>query len=131
MSIPSWNDHLAAEHPTPTGAPLCALLSLSSSGVGLSLLGCGYASVGHSVQPVRGKARARVGSDVSGLQQFIDQVLAFAPARVHAYADCRSTHLHVGGGVPKDLPSHVLQHPKSLVAHLPNTLLHHGLCTLS
>jgi hypothetical protein len=32
--------------------------------------------------------------------------------------------------MPKDLPSHVLQHPKSLDAHLPNTLLHHGLCTL-
>jgi hypothetical protein len=31
--------------------------------------------------------------------------------------------------VPKDLPSHVLQHPKSLLAHLPNTFLHHGLCT--
>src|SRR5215208_6979861 len=48
------------------------LLSPSRSGVGLSLLGCGYASVGYSVQPVRGKARAGVGSDVSGLQQFID-----------------------------------------------------------
>src|SRR5688572_28954084 len=48
------------------------LLSPSRSGAGLSLLGCGYASVGHSVQPVRGKASAGVGSDVSGLQQFID-----------------------------------------------------------
>jgi hypothetical protein len=48
------------------------LLSPSRSGVGLSLLGCGYASVGYSVQPVRGKARAGVGSNVSGLQQFID-----------------------------------------------------------
>src|SRR5215204_6345107 len=36
--------------------------------------------------------------------------MAFAPTRVHAYADCRSSHLHVWGGVPKDLPSHVLQH---------------------
>src|SRR5215208_3670472 len=48
------------------------LLSPSRSGVGLSLLGCGYASVGESIQPVRGKARAGVGSDVSSLQQFID-----------------------------------------------------------
>jgi len=48
------------------------LLSPSRSGVGLSLLGCGYAPVGESIEPVRGKARARVGSDVSGLQQFID-----------------------------------------------------------
>src|SRR5918992_2491092 len=54
--------------------------------------------------------------------------MAFAPARVHAYAECRSSHHHVWGGLPKDLPSHVLQHPKSLLAHLPNTLLHHGLC---
>src|SRR5215203_7387927 len=133
MSIPSCNHHLASEHPTQPGPLLCALPSLSSSGVGLSLLGCGllgggYASVGESVQPVRGKARAWVGSDVSGLQQFINQVIAFASARVHAYADCRSTHLHVWGGVPKDLPSHVLQHPKGLLAHLLNILLH-GLCT--
>ena len=49
-----------------------ALLRLYRSGVGLSFLGCGYASVGYSVQPVRGKARAGVGSDVSSLQQFID-----------------------------------------------------------
>src|SRR5215204_7773918 len=55
--------------------------------------------------------------------------MAFAPARVHAYAECRSTHHHVWGGVPKDLLLHVLQHPKGLLAHLPNTLLHHGLCT--
>jgi hypothetical protein len=48
------------------------LLSPSRGGVGLSLLGCGYASVGYSIQPVRCKARAGVGSDVSGLQQFID-----------------------------------------------------------
>jgi hypothetical protein len=56
---------------------LYALLSLSSSGVGLSLLGYdlldgSYALVGESIEPVRRKARARVGLDVSGLQQFID-----------------------------------------------------------
>src|ERR687894_3207797 len=53
--------------------------------------------------------------------------MAFASARVHAYADCRSSHLHVWGGLPKDLPSHVPQHPKSLLAHVLNILLHHGL----
>jgi hypothetical protein len=45
----------------------CALLRPYRSGVGLSLLGCGYASVGYSVQPVRSKARAGIGSNVSGL----------------------------------------------------------------
>src|ERR687894_236824 len=55
--------------------------------------------------------------------------MAFASARVHAYAECRSSHLHVWGGLPKDLPSHVPQHPKSLLAHLLNNLLNHGLCT--
>ena len=61
-------------YPTPQVSPrsLYALLSAWGIGVGLSLLGCGYASVGYSVQPVLGKARAGVGSDVSGLQQFID-----------------------------------------------------------
>jgi hypothetical protein len=67
---------LSAEDAAPPGA-LYALLSPSSSGVALSLLGYGllgggYASVGESVQPVRGKARAGVGSEVSGLQQLID-----------------------------------------------------------
>src|SRR5215217_159861 len=61
----------SSDEPSPLG-PSYALLRLYRSGVGLSLLGCGYASVGYSVQPMRGKARAGVGSDVSGLQQFID-----------------------------------------------------------
>src|SRR5918993_90819 len=39
---------------------------------GRGLLGCGYTLVGESIEPVRRKARAGVGSDVSGLQQFID-----------------------------------------------------------
>src|SRR5215203_6473139 len=61
----------------PPPRPLYALLRTSRSGVGLSLLGCGllgggYTPVGESVQPVRGKASAGVGSDVSRLQQFID-----------------------------------------------------------
>jgi hypothetical protein len=38
--------------------------------------------------------------EVSGLQQFIDQAIAFALAGVHAYADCRSTHHHVWGWLP-------------------------------
>src|SRR5215207_4293862 len=67
----------AAKHPRPPRAALYALLSLSSSGVGLSLLGCGllgggYAPVGESIEPVRRKAWAGVALDVSGLQQFID-----------------------------------------------------------
>src|SRR5215212_8698170 len=67
----------SSEHPTLPRPGLYALLSLSCSGVGLSFLGCsildgGYTSVSESIQPVRGKARAGVGSDVSGLQQFID-----------------------------------------------------------
>src|SRR5215207_3404500 len=131
----AWTLARSPTRGTPADAepPPCGLLGPSRSGVGLSLLGCGllggaYTPVGESIEPVRRKARAGVGSEVSGLQQFIDQAIAFAPARVHAYADCRSTHSHVWGGLPKDLPSHVLQHPKSLLAHLPNTL-HHGLCT--
>src|SRR5215212_1690566 len=123
---------LSSEYPPPP-RPLYARLSLSRSGVGLSLLGCvllggAYTPVGESIQPVRSKARAGVALDVSGLQQFIDQAIAFAPARIHAYAECRSSHHHVWGGVPKDLHSHVLQHPKGLLAHLPNTLLHQGRC---
>src|SRR5215207_5623775 len=93
-------------HLAPPG-PRCALLSLYSIGPGLSLVGCGYAPVGKSVQPVRGKAGAGVALEVSIPQQFIDQAIAFAPARVHAYADSRSSHHHVWGGLPKDLPSHV------------------------
>src|SRR5918994_653152 len=98
---------------------------------GLSLVGCGYTPVGESVHAVRGKAGAGVALEVSAPQQLLHQGMAFASARVHAYAECRSTHLHVWGWLPKDLPSHVLQHSKSLLAHLPNTLLHHGRCTPS
>src|SRR5215212_4175037 len=79
--------------------PLCAFLCLYPIGPGLSLVGCGYAQGGKSVQPVRGKAGAGVASDVSVPQQFIDQTIAFASARVHAYADSCSTHHHVWGGV--------------------------------
>src|ERR671920_2130760 len=86
----------ATEHPTLPGPPLCALLRASRSAVGLSLLG-GCAPIGESIEPVRGKARAGVGLDVSGLQQFIDQAIAFATPRVHAYAECRSSHRHVWG----------------------------------
>src|SRR5919112_3376767 len=85
--------------------PMYALLSLSCNGVGLSLLGCGllggaYTPVSESIEPVRRKAWAGVDLDVSGLQQFIDQAIAFASARVHAYAECRSSHNHVWGGAP-------------------------------
>jgi hypothetical protein len=66
----------------------------------ISLVGCGYAQGGKSVQPVRGKAGTGIALDVSAPQQFIDQAIAFAPARVHAYADSRSTHHHVWGWVP-------------------------------
>jgi hypothetical protein len=90
------------------------------------LVGRGHARISKSVQPVRGKAGAGVGLEVSGLQQFIDQAIALAPARVHTYADCCSTHLHVFGGLPYDLPSHVLQHPQGFVAHLPNIVRHQG-----
>jgi hypothetical protein len=49
----------------------------SRSGVGLSLLGCGflgsgYPLIGESIEPVRREAWAGVALDVSGLQQFID-----------------------------------------------------------
>src|SRR5215203_1692718 len=80
--------------------PLYALLSVCRSEPGLSLVGCGYAQVGKSVQTVRGKAGAWVALEVSVPQQFLDQAIAFAPARVHAYADCRSTHHHVRGWLP-------------------------------
>ena len=90
-------------------------------------VGRGYARIGKSVQPMRSKARAGIALEVSVPQQFIDQAIAFAPAGVNAYADCRTTDPHVWGGLPKDLASHVLQHPQGLVAHLPNTLRHQGL----
>src|ERR671911_722173 len=77
--------------------PLYALLSLYPIGPGLSLVGCGYAQGGKSVQAVRGKAGAWVALEVSVPQQFIDQAIAFAPPRVHAYADSRTTHHHVWG----------------------------------
>ena len=71
--------HVAQHEDTPAdaGPPLGGLLSLPRSRVGLSLLGCGllgggYTPVGESIEPVRRKAWAGVGSDVSGLQQFID-----------------------------------------------------------
>src|SRR5215213_6237577 len=105
---------LSSEYSFPPG-PLGALLSLSRSGLGLSpspvlslvqspptphlferrLIGRAYAQGGKSVQPVRGKAGAGVASEVSVPQQFIDQAIAFAPARVHAYTYSRSTHHHV------------------------------------
>src|SRR5215208_363233 len=81
----------ATAHPTLLGPPLCALLRGSRSAVGLSLLG-GCAPIGESIEPVRGKARGGVGLDVSGLQQFIDAAIAFASARVDAYAECCSSH---------------------------------------
>jgi hypothetical protein len=46
--------------------------------------------------------------EVSAPQQLLDQAIAFAPARVDAYADCRFTHRHVSLGSPYDLLSHVL-----------------------
>jgi hypothetical protein len=73
---------------------------------------------------VGGKAWAGVVLDVSGPQQFIDQLFAFASDGVHAYAECRPTHLHVWGGLPEDLFSHVYQHREGLLAHLANNLLH-------
>src|SRR5215213_7397148 len=82
------------------------------------LVGRGYTRIGKSVQPVRGKGGAGITLKVSGLQQFIDQGTTLAPARVQAYADRRCPHLHVWGGVPKDLPSHVPQHPHGLFAHV-------------
>ena len=45
---------------------------------GSSLLGRGYAPIGEPVEPVRGKAWAGVGLDVSGPQQFIDQAIALS-----------------------------------------------------
>ena len=45
---PHLGNHLAADNPTPP-APPYALLSPSGSGVGLSPLGCDYATVGESV----------------------------------------------------------------------------------
>jgi hypothetical protein len=80
--------------------PLYALLGLYPIGLGLSLVGCGYAQGGKSVQAVLGKAGAGVALEVSVTQQFIDQAIAFAPSRVHAYADSRSTHHHVWGCAP-------------------------------
>ena len=65
----------------------------------MCLVSRGYTRISKSVQPVRGKAGAGVALEVSAPQQLLDQGMAFAPARVHAYADCRSTH-HVWGWVP-------------------------------
>jgi len=62
--------------------------------------------------------------DETGVQQLIDQTVAFGTAGNYACADSRSTHLHVWGGLPEDLFSHVHQHRESLGAHLPNILLH-------
>ena len=66
----------------------------------ICFVGCGYAQGGKSVEAVRGKAGAGIALDVSTPQQFIDQAIAFAPARDHAYADSRSTHHHVWGRLP-------------------------------
>src|SRR5215210_2558642 len=74
-------------------------------------VGRGYAPVGKSVQPVRGKAGAGIALEIISLQQFIYQDTAFNPAGIQAYADCRCPHLHVWGGLPQDLLSHVPQHP--------------------
>jgi len=91
----------------------------SCSGVGLSgLVGHGYAQVSKSVQPVRGKTGAGIALKVSGPQKFIDQGTTLAPTGVQAYADRRSPHLHVGGGVSKDLLSHVPQHPQGFIDYV-------------
>src|SRR5215203_860300 len=66
----------------------------------ICLVGCGHAQGGKSVQAVCGKAGAGVALEVSVLQQFIDQAIAFASPRVHAYAYSRSTNHHVWGWVP-------------------------------
>jgi len=90
---------LSSEYSPPPRAALCALLSLYPIGPELSFVGCGYAQGGKSVQPVRGKAGAGIALEVSVPQQFIDQAIAFAPARDDAHANSRSTHHHVWGWV--------------------------------
>jgi hypothetical protein len=87
---------------------------------------CGYAPVGEPVEPVRGEARAGVAPDVPAPQQLIDQAIAFETAGIHAYADCRTTDLHIRSGLPQDLPPHVPQHRKGFLAHLPIILRHLG-----
>src|SRR5215203_6255831 len=82
-----FSSTLPSQHPTPPGP-------------GLSLVACGYTPVGESVQAVCGKAGAGVALEVSAPQQLLDQGMAFAPARVHAYADCRSTHGYEWGWLP-------------------------------
>ena len=81
-------------------------------------VGRDYAPVGESVQPVRGKAWAWVMLDVPGPQQLVDQDIAFDTAWIYSYADRCCTHLYVWGGLPQDLPSHVLQHRKGFVAYV-------------
>ena len=48
----------------------------------MCFFGRGYARIGKSVQPVRGKAGAGIASDVSATQQLVDQGTTLAPARV-------------------------------------------------
>src|SRR5215213_9230308 len=79
------------EHPPPP-RPLYALLSLYRSGVGLSLLSCGYTPVGESVQPVHGKAGAWVRFNVSAPQQLLEQGIEHALFGLQAYAARRSPH---------------------------------------
>src|SRR5215208_4701370 len=68
------------------------LLSPSRSGVGLSLLSCGYTPVGKSVQPVQGKAGAWVRFNVSAPQQLLEQGIELALFGLQAYAAHRSPH---------------------------------------
>src|SRR5215208_5437275 len=81
----------SSEHSPPPG-PLYALLRLYRSGVGLSLLSCGYTPVGKSVQPVQGKAGAWVRFNVSAPQQLLEQGIELALFGLQAYAASRSPH---------------------------------------
>src|SRR5829696_4615033 len=84
--------HVTSRTPS-SPRPLYALLRLYRSGVGLSLLvSCGYARIGESVEPVRGKAGAWVSFNVSTPQQLLEQGIELALFGLQAYAARRSPH---------------------------------------
>src|SRR5215211_6679948 len=109
-----------------TTASVCPPEPLQRTAWGSSLLGRGYAPVGEPVEPVRGEARAWVAPDVPAPQQLIEKAIAFGSAGIHAYAECRTTDLHIRSGLPQDLPPHVPQHRKGFLAHRPIILRHLG-----
>ena len=99
-----------------------------------------------SVQPASNEyTSAHVGHFLKNLRNLLETLLFYVGlpittlypvAMLFYWAQIRSTYdtdfeasWHAALLIPKEFAVVEIQHPKGLLAHLPNTLLHHGLCT--